>query len=310
MNSARIRLPNQSTKPTMYKSWNGGKPPKSSTSKPLQDEIEKFKIRVKQCEEENRNLHDTLSAFNKLDDNSSQVFLIDQFENDLNQIQKRIDSRSLLITSIEKKSSRRKEGEYKNQSIFQEKTQLIAENQQLINKALFLEKKMIAAKLKLRLSHDHRDFCRLKRQLVRLANYDENPNEEENEILHNKIMIRNLKNAIEHEKKRLMRITSPPTIEEEAAEIIQKVWRGYVVRKEKGKTTTTPNNETNSDASVKDDNSQFPELNNSEIEDNQEVENVPIEQTIDTNESQEEANNQIDNEQTTEEQNPEAESNE
>lgn len=282
MHSPRIRVPSQSAKATMYKSWAGAKPPKSSTSKPLQDEIEKFKILARQCEEENKRLLETLSAFNSVNESiNSQTFLIDQFENELNQFSKRIDKRAILIDSIEKKSCRRKEAEFRNQDIFQEKTQLIAENEQLVNKALFLEKKMIAAKLKLRLNHDHRDFCRLKRQLSRLADDDESSNEEEMEIYRNKEIIRNLKNAIEHEKARLLRVSAPPSLEEEAAEIIQKVWRGYITRKKlsqannsqnsnNDKTQNTNNNtiqnqNNNKVNSPKADDPPFSELDNSEI---------------------------------------------
>lgn len=275
MHSPRIRVPAQSSKATMYKSWIGAKPPKSSTSKPLQDEIEKFKILLRQCEEENRNLLSTLTAFNAINEIDSQTFLIDQFENELNQISKRIDKRSILIDSIEKKSSRRKEAEFKNQDIYAEKTQLIAENAQLVNKALFLEKKMLAAKLKLRLSHDHRDFCRLKRQLSRLADNDESANEEEMEIYRNKEIIRNLKNAIEHEKTRLLRINAPPTLEEEAAEIIQKVWRGYKTRKALGQANQgDANNKCNN--SLKGNDATFPELDNSDLANDQYVEESQI----------------------------------
>lgn len=265
MHSPRIRVPAQSARTTMYKSWVGAKPPKSSTSKPLQDEIEKFKILSRQCEEENRNLLNTLSAFNSINEIDSQTFLIDQFENELNQISKRIDKRSILINSIEKKSSRKKEAAFKNQDMFQEKTQLIAENEQLVNKALFLEKKMIAAKLKLRLNHDHRDFCRLKRQLSRLADDDDTSNDEEMEIYRNKEIIRNLKNAIEHEKARLLQINAPPTLEEEAAIIIQKIWRGYITRKSLSHASKPQNAVNNQTNSLKTDDPPFAELDNSDL---------------------------------------------
>lgn len=291
MHSPRIRVPSQSAKATMYKSWAGAKPPKSSTSKPLQDEIEKFKILARQCEEENKRLLETLSAFNSVNESiNSQTFLIDQFENELNQFSKRIDKRAILIDSIEKKSCRRKEAEFRNQDIFQEKTQLINENEQLVSKALFLEKKMIAAKLKLKLNHDHRDFCRIKRQLARLNDNDEDTNDEEMEIYRNKEIIKNLKNAIEHEKSRLLRVNAPPSLEEEAAEIIQKVWRGYMVRKSLAESNKNQNTKSDKENISKADDPPFSELDNSEK--NNEENNDQINNQVNNEENNDQINNE------------------
>jgi hypothetical protein len=55
--------------------------------------------------------------------------------------------------------------------------------------------------------------------------------DEDDELDRNKHILQNLKRAIEHEKNRLLRVTAPPTMESEAAEMIQKHWRGYLTRK-------------------------------------------------------------------------------
>lgn len=233
MFSPRIRLPTapNTARRSPGSSWNGGKPLHQSTSKPLENELKKFSLLVKDYEEENIRLRRLLNAFNTAEDNQeSKDLIFSQFEEDLDLFQQRIDKRSLALNSIEKKVTRKREEEVKLNENSCEKTQLLVENQQLVNKALFLEKKMIASKLRLRLSHDHRDFCSLKRQSNQLSQNDMENNEED-EIYVNKMKIHNLKSAIEHEKSRLMRITVPPTLEEEAAESIQRIWRGYSIRK-------------------------------------------------------------------------------
>jgi hypothetical protein len=91
---------------------------------------------------------------------------------------------------------------------------------------------MIAAKLQLRLHHDHRRLCGLKRQLAVLNGEEaESGEDDESEVQRNKERARNLRRAIEHEKARLVRLTVRPTAPELAAELIQRYWRGFATRR-------------------------------------------------------------------------------
>lgn len=245
-----IHIPSKSPRNQVFRSWTGGKAPKSSTSKSLNDEINKFKTLVAEYQEENDRLRSTLSAFACTDDPSACEYLIEQFDNELKHLSQRIDKRSSTLASVNKKVTRTKAAIVKDVDNRDKKTNLISENQQLIARALYLEKQMISAKLQLRLNHDHRDFCRLKRQLARLVDHDENAIDEEDEINDNRQRIATLKRAIEHEKNRLVRYTVPPTLEEEAAETIQRCWRGYMSRKLNPKPPRAPEA----------DDSPFPEL--------------------------------------------------
>jgi hypothetical protein len=112
-----------------------------------------------------------------------------------------------------------------------DKKQLLVANQRLIGRALLLEKQWITTKLQLRLSHDHRDFCKVKKRTIWLdfpAGWDPN---EDWPIRENKAQIKNLQRQIEHEKKRLKRLRAPVSLGTEAAEMIQRCWRGFAARK-------------------------------------------------------------------------------
>lgn len=236
MKGPTISIPSRSPRQMIHRSWTRSKPPKSSTSKPLNREISKFRIRVLELQDENELLRSTLAAFSTLDDPRSVDFLLDQFQKEVSELSKRIDARSSMLDSLNKKLGKTKPATVDGTENQQEqKTQLIAENHKLVARALYLEKQMIAAKLRLRLNHDHRDFCRLKRQLARLAENDHSANEEEDEINRNRKIIANLKQAIEHERNRLLQLELPATREEDAAEMIQKHWRGFYCRQKTGK---------------------------------------------------------------------------
>jgi hypothetical protein len=174
-------------------------------------------------------LRDTLSAFNSLE--GGRPYLVEQFSSDLRELSQRIDARATQLRSLQNKVSRCKEAPLVAVENRAEKTQLLAENEQLVGRALWLERQMIVSKLRLRLDHDHRDFCRIKRRLGRLAGEGEDDEDEDEEIGRNRERIKNLKASIEHEKARLMRLTVPATREVQAAELIQKYWRGFMVRR-------------------------------------------------------------------------------
>jgi hypothetical protein len=84
---------------------------------------------------------------------------------------------------------------------------------------------MISGKLCLWLNHDYRDFCCLKRQLVLLTSAGSAETEMDLEIQRNKERIRNLKQEIEHETNRLIRLAVSVT-----AELIEKIWLGFAIR--------------------------------------------------------------------------------
>jgi cell division septum initiation protein DivIVA len=177
-----------------------------------------------------------LAALNCLE--GGRPYLLEQFASELRELSQRIDARATRLRSLQNKVSRCKESPLVAVENRAEKTQLLAENEQLVGRALWLERQMITAKLQLRLDHDHRDFCRIKRALRRLAGGGHDSDDEDEEIGRNRQRIKNLKAAIGHEKARLMRLTVPATREVQAAELIQKYWRGFVVRRKARRTVS------------------------------------------------------------------------
>jgi nucleotidyltransferase/DNA polymerase involved in DNA repair len=244
MHNPRIRLPAKSSREVPFRAWNGEKASITSASKPLQDEVQRFKGIVVDLTGENARLSATLSAFSELAGSDSSPFLLEQFEEDLRLLSRRIDGRSLRLTDLQKQLTAKKPDTVCPVDNRAEKKQLLIENRQLVTRALYLERQMISAKLRLRLNHDHRDFCKLKRKLANLAGDEVAETPEERETHANKETIKNLKHAIEHEKRRLMRIAVPATAEVEAAELIQSVWRGWRVRHGRGMDAMPPKRET------------------------------------------------------------------
>jgi hypothetical protein len=182
---------------------------------------------VSECVEENNRLRQTLSAFSDLENTGSSPYLLEQFEEDVRRLSHRIDERPGVLSDLHKQLASTKEERILPVDNRAEKKQLLKENKQLVNRALYLEKQMISSKLRLRLSHD---FCRLRRQLGRLASPGTPETAEDLEIQKNRERIKNLKRGIEHETKRLIRLAVPVTAEVEAAELIQRFWRGCLAR--------------------------------------------------------------------------------
>jgi hypothetical protein len=195
---------------------------------------------VSECETQNNRLRSTLIAFSDLESSNSSPYLVEQFEEDMRMLSRRIDDRATLLTELHKELMATKADQLIPVENRVEKKQLLKENQGLINRALYLEKQMISSKLRLRLSHDHRDFCKLKRQLARLTAPGAPETPEDIEIQRNKERIKQLKHGIEHETNRLIRLAVPPTPEVEAAELIQRTWRGFAARQQFAISSTTP----------------------------------------------------------------------
>ena len=278
MKGPSIAIPSRSPRQVIHRSWTNSKPPKSSTSKPLNREISKFRIRVVELQDENDLLRSTLTAFSTIQNPESVDFLLGQFQSEISEFSKRLDERSTMIASVSKKLGKTKPAMIDGTENQQEQKKiLIAENHKLVARALYLEKQMIAAKLRLRLNHDHRDFCRLKRQLGRLAQNDNAGNEEEEEINRNRRTISNLKQAIEHERQRLVQLELPPTREEDAAELIQRYWRGFNCRQKVGKPWKEKRDD---DSDVILQGETFPELSRTDDEDEQEDKRNDYEENI------------------------------
>jgi hypothetical protein len=231
MHNPRIRIPAKSPRQILYRSWNGENPPVTSASKPLCDEVQRLSLIVSECSNQNARLRATLTAFADLGTSGSSAFLLDQFQDDVNLLAQRIYDRSSILNDLHKELTAKKEELLVPVDNRAEKKQLLKENQQLVTRALYLEKQMISSKLRLRLNHDHREFCALKRQFERLTSPDAVVSDEDVEIQRNKVRIKNLKRGIEHETQRLIRLAVPATVEVDAAELIQRVWRGFLARK-------------------------------------------------------------------------------
>ena len=206
--------------------------PRNFSSKPISIEFQKLKQLILDYEFENSFIRETISAFNELNTNpSAGEFLTSQFDLELQELTKRIDERSQKIDKMITKSQMKKQRPMRTIEGACEKQQALEENKYLIEQALNLEKQNILYHLKLRVSHDHRDLCKLKCDITRLIDGDK-LTDEEMEIMKNKIIIRNLKQYIEHEKMRSMEKVMKQSPEDEAATKIQSTWRSFAARKE------------------------------------------------------------------------------
>jgi hypothetical protein len=111
-----------------------------------------------------------------------------------------------------------------------ERQKLLLENRRLTQLALGQERFILTQKMRLRLFHDHRDVCRLRRILNKLEGGGSDYSEDENITEKLKSRIHNLRRAIEGEQDRIAKLSNPQMERHEAATIIQKVWRGYRYR--------------------------------------------------------------------------------
>jgi hypothetical protein len=233
MHSPRIRLPTKANRQLLFRSWNGERPQFASISKALSDDLQRFTILVATYSEENGRLRDTLAALHSVGSGPQPAsYLLGQIEQDLTLLSSRIDARAAALRSVGHLVTRSKEVLLGAADGRVGKPQLLLENGRLVQRALFLERQMIAAKLQLRLHRDHSGLCRLKRRRAILSgDAAESVEDDESEVQRNKERARNLKRAIKHEKMRLARLTVGPTARELAAELIQRYWRGFATRR-------------------------------------------------------------------------------
>jgi chromosome segregation ATPase len=122
-----------------------------------------------------------------------------------------------------------------------EAQKLLLENKKLTETALGQERFMLVQKMRLRLYHDHRDICRLRRVLNKLEGGGGDYSEDEDISEKLRSRIRNLRRAIEREQGRIAALSTPQMDRHDAATAIQKAWRGYYYRiKSKGEAEPLP----------------------------------------------------------------------
>ena len=228
--SCSLQLPNQRKQQIK---WQLRSPkPRNFTSRPINEEFQKLNQLILDYDFENNFIRETIAAFRELETNpSAGEFLLSQFNIELQELSKKIDQRSQKIDSLLLKSNMKKQKLRHFLTTPSSKSQIMQENSDLINEALSLERQNILLHMKLRVLHDHRDLCKMKCDLSKLEE-GSSINDEENEIYKNKLIIRNLKHYIEHEKKRSIEKIMKQSPEDSAATTIQKSWRKYKAKKE------------------------------------------------------------------------------
>jgi hypothetical protein len=112
-----------------------------------------------------------------------------------------------------------------------ERQKLLLENRKLTEIALGQERFLLVQKMRLRLYHDHRDMCRLRRVLNKLEGGGEDFSEDEDISEKLRSRIYNLRHAIQREQGRIAALSNPQMERHEAATAIQKAWRGYCYRR-------------------------------------------------------------------------------
>jgi hypothetical protein len=189
----------------------------------LQSELDAYETMCRGSRKANARLRQLLHALQNSPDAPIHPFLVSDFESRLANYAARLNQRVIDLTELETrvKSTRVLPSAYLDDK--GEKTRLLGENELLIQTALYQEQQTIIGKLKLRALHDHRDICLAKRQLSNLK-LGEHPEPEQGWNRHQHI--HRLKEAIEHEKRRITELESPNYGINEAATRIQKYWRG------------------------------------------------------------------------------------
>ena len=261
--SFSLQLPTRKRQTLKWGSKRGRE--KNYTSKPISEEFAKFNNLISNYETENSFIKETIAAFNELNTNKSAGdFLLSQFDLELQELTKRINSRFEKIDSIIAKSKIKKQRTLNVIDGSCEKSKAIEENKFLINQVMELEQQNVLAHIKIRAWHDHRDLCKLK---LDVENFDSGEQTEtEKEILKNKLIIRNLKKYIQHEKTRAIQKLIKQTPEDEAATKIQSTWRMFKGKQEM-KEAKADMKRTNSEISTKSEASQqFSELGESQKE--------------------------------------------
>jgi hypothetical protein len=164
------------------------------------------------------------------------AFLSSHFNGEIQRLARRVNGAFGRLTEIEKEVKSTRVlcfGWFDDKC---EKARALGINDRLIQHALLNEQRILVARLKLRIYHDHRDVCASRRRLARLRRGEEVPAEDESE----KVRIHALKNAISCERRRVRYLKSREVDMHESAVVIQKHWRGFWSRFQRNRPPTPP----------------------------------------------------------------------
>ena len=216
----------------MRRSWQNPRDV-SKVTKSLQKEIDHYSSIVSKLSIENNYIKKLTHYLNEYKTGkSASPFLKQHFRKELEGINEDINSRAEKLLNIERevKSTRVIFGG--DLSDKNEKNRLLLENKRLVDLALFLEQLTIVEKMKLRMNHDLRDYCKYKRFADNILKGNSVDFKMEDQIIkQKKATIAHLKRAIEYERYRIAALQSPQYEINDAAIVIQKHWRGYLQRK-------------------------------------------------------------------------------
>jgi hypothetical protein len=151
------------------------------------------------------------------------TFLSSHFKDKLQNLSRRVNGAFGRLTEIEKEVKSTRVlcfGWFDDRC---EKARVLGLNDRLIQHALLNERRILVARLKLRIYHDHRDVCAARRRLWQLRRREEEVTDDDTE----KVRIGILKNAILSERRRITYLKSREMELHESAVVIQKHWRGF-----------------------------------------------------------------------------------
>lgn len=227
-----VRLPSLKSK----RPWNSLKFDNKfnkTSSRSMNEEILKFKKIIQNCEYENKILKDTIKSFNNIKtSNDSFIFLYRSFETDINRLAQILEDRYKYIVNVENKFIFNSDkSEVRSSRNPTNRSQLLQDYTNLVKKLITLERKKACHNLKVKLFHDHRNLYQIKHDLNRIIHPEKSKSYDEEQILANKLCIKNLHGYIEHEKNRIKYLSEEKNEYTEAAIIIQSHWRRYLAEK-------------------------------------------------------------------------------
>jgi DNA repair exonuclease SbcCD ATPase subunit len=207
--------------------------------RPFAEQISRLKHQISDFKEKSTALRTTVSRMTgAMTILEARKAAFREFNQDLNRLENRLDERFTNITAADcmVKLFRQTPDEIPaklvrpSKTVSVERQKLLLENRRLTELALGQERCMLIQKMRLRLFHDHRDVCRLRRILNKLEGGGGDFGEDEDITEKLKSRIHNLRKAIGREQERISRLTNPQMERHDAATAIQKTWRGYWYR--------------------------------------------------------------------------------
>lgn len=221
-------------RPKTSNSWRSSPISHSRLIKPLQTEITSFNEIITKYQSENKVLRNLISSINESSEQSKpNHFLVKYVDQQISLYFRKINERAMEIDQLEKNvnASRVILGGQIEDKL--EKTRLLGENERLIDQALLKERQTVVLKMRLQMNHDHRKLCELRNKFEAFKNGEQTIDDDEfKRIEAKKIAIANLKEAINHEKKRIENLNSQYYKIHRSATIIQSLVRGWIVRQQ------------------------------------------------------------------------------